>query len=145
MRQRGGWGAAPTSAGHRLYLVLHQPVAGRTLLAAGAWRVEEEVGLALVALVAHKARVAEAGAVLVALRGDGAQWGAVAGCNGGRKASCCGCQPQFWARGVVPVPVTSAAPGREAEKTVLASVALLPRDARLAGALSRQRVAPALP
>ena len=126
----------------RLYLVLHQPVAGRTLLAAGARRVGEVVGLAPVTLVAHEARVTEAGAVLVALRGDGAQRGAVAGCSGGRKASRCGCQPQFWDRGTIPVPVTSAAPGREAEEAVVASVALSPRDAWLAGALPCQRVAP---
>lgn len=96
LRQRWGRDAAPTLAGHRLYLILHQPIAGRTLLAAGARWVEEEVGLALVALVAHEAGAAEAGAVLVALQGDGAQRGAVTGCNGGRKASRCGCQPRFW-------------------------------------------------
>lgn len=111
VRQRGGRGAAPTSVGHGLYLILHQPIAGGTLLAAGARRVGKEVGLAPVALVAHEAGAAEAGAVLVALRGDGAQWGAVAGCNGGRKVSRRGCQPRFWDRGAVPILVTSAAPG----------------------------------
>lgn len=138
-------GAVPSSAVHRLYLVLHQPIAGRTLLAAGAQWVKEEVGLALVTLVAHKARVAEAGAVLVALRGDGAQRGAVAGCSGGRKVSHCGCQPCFRDKDAVPIPVTSAAPGREAKEAVLASITSLPCDTWLAGALPRQRVAPALP
>lgn len=138
-------GAVPSSAVHGLYLVLHQPVAGRTLLAAGAQWVEEEVGLALVTLVAHEARVAEAGAVLVALRGDGAQRGAVAGCSGGRKASHWGCQPCFRDKDAVPIPVTSAAPGREAKEAVLASITSLPCDTWLAGALPRQRVAPTLP
>lgn len=104
-RQQGGPGAVPTWAGHGLYLVLHQPVAGRALLAAGARRVGEEVGLAPVTLVAHEARAAEAGAVLVALRGDGAQRGAVAGCNGGRKVSRHGCQPRLWDLGAVPIPL----------------------------------------
>lgn len=138
-------GAVPSSAVHGLYLVLHQPVAGRTLLAAGAQWVEEEVGLALVTLVAHEARVAEAGAVLVALRGDGAQRGAVAGCSGGRKASHWGCQPCFRDKDAVPIPVTSAAPCREAKEAVLASITSLPCDTWLAGALPRQRVAPTLP
>lgn len=140
-----GWGAVPASALHRLYLILHQPIAGRTLLAAGAQRVKEEVGLAPVTLVAHEARVAEAGAVLMALRGDGAQRGAVAGCSGGRKASRCGCQPCFRDKDAVPIPVTSAAPGREAKEAMLAAVTFLPHDTRLAGALPCQHVAPALP
>lgn len=129
------WGAVPASAVLRLYLVLHQPIAGRTLLAAGAQRVKEEVGLAPVTLVAHKARVAEAGAVLVTLQGDGAQRGAVAGCSGGRKASHCGCQPGFRDKDTVPSPITSAAPGREAKEAVLASITFPPCDTWLAGAL----------
>lgn len=81
----------------------------------------------------------------MALRRDGAQWGAVAGCNGGRKVSRRGCQPRFWDQGAVPIPVTSTALGRESKEAVVASVAAQPRDARLAGALPRQRVAPAVP
>lgn len=99
-----GPGHLTASAGRRPYPVLHQPVAGGARQAAGARRVGEEVGLALLALVTHKAGAADAGAVLVALRRDGAQRGAVAGCNGDRKASHCGCQPQFWDRGGVPCP-----------------------------------------
>lgn len=53
--------------------------------------------------------------------------------------------PVFGTEVVSPVPVTSAALGRESEEAVVASVAAQPRDTRLAGALPRQRVAPAVP
>lgn len=144
-RQHRGQVTVPTSAGHGLYPILHQPVAGGTLLAAGAWRVEEEVGLALVTLVAHEAGAAEAGAVLVALQGDGAQRGAVAGCNGDRKVSHHTCQPWFYIQGTVPIPSTSASSGRKAKEAMVASVTSFPRDSRLAGALSCHCVAPAVP
>lgn len=49
------------------HLLLHQVVAGRALLAAGATLCREEVVLAAVALVAHEARTAQAGAVLQTL------------------------------------------------------------------------------
>lgn len=139
--QHWGKGGAPTMAGHKRYLVLHQPIAGRTLLAAGAGWVGEEVGLAPVTLVAHEAGAAQARAVLVALRCDGAQRRAVAGCSSGRKASHLACQPWFRDHGTVPIPVTSAAPGREAEEAVVAAVTLLPCDTGLAGALPRQCMA----
>lgn len=53
--------------------------------------------------------------------------------------------PVFGTEVVSPVPVTSAALGRESEEAVVASVAAQPCDTRLAGALPRQRVAPAVP
>lgn len=83
-----------TSAGHRAYPILHQPIAGGTRLAAGARWVRKEVGLAAVALIAHKTGAAEAGAVLIALRTGRAQRGAVACYNGDKKMSHHNCQPR---------------------------------------------------
>lgn len=68
----------------RAHLLLHQGVAGWALLALPAAGREEEVVLATVTLVAHKARPAHTRAVLVALGRGGTQWGA----------------PAVWGRGV---------------------------------------------
>lgn len=53
--------------------------------------------------------------------------------------------PVFGTEVPSPIPITSTALGRESEEAAVASVAVQPRDARLAGALPRQRVAPAVP
>lgn len=66
------------------HLVLHQPVAGRALLAAGPGPVIEVVLLTLIAAAAHEARPALAAPVLPALQRQGPLGVAVTGC-GARK------------------------------------------------------------
>lgn len=74
----------------RAHLLLHQRVAGWALLAVRATGCREEVVLAAVTLVAHKAGPAHTRAVLVALGRGGAQRGAPAGW--GARADGAGCR-----------------------------------------------------
>lgn len=80
------WGGPGQGLDGRAHLLLHQGVAGRALLAVCAAGREEEVVLAEVTLVAHKAGPAHTRAVLVTLGRGGAQRGAPAGWGAGQTA-----------------------------------------------------------